>query len=167
MVGDAVWPKFVEDCPYRFLMENVQLLSACWCNRLHLNAIKWYRGDTALVYSQLGKLAVHHSDCQTGLRLDYAPFAIDVFIWSAFFMDCCVDAESLCKLKSWISSFSELFCIQGFPCYPVIHDAEEKTRQLQSCLAPVLTGKQCDIGQCSPSYDRCFHHKPWQECHNA
>lgn len=59
MVGDAVWPKFVEDCPYSFSMENIRLLNACSRNPLHLSAIQRNRDDTVLKDSQLGKHAVH------------------------------------------------------------------------------------------------------------
>ena len=77
MVGDAVWPKYVEDCPYRVLMENVQLL-----NDVILYISLPYSGTevTQLLWilSLLSLLCM--CDLQTGLRLVYALFAIDVFI---------------------------------------------------------------------------------------
>lgn len=62
------------------------------------------------------------------------------------------------------SSFSELSYIQGFLCYPVYHDVEEKTRHTADLLGSYLYWKPI---WCPSTFSNMAGASIQQECHNA
>lgn len=84
MVRDAVWSKYVEDCPYSMPADIILCISVPY------STTDWH--DTAREVSQLGRLAVNlwlPDRIETCLCSFYIwqPMC-DFFVWPAFFVDC-------------------------------------------------------------------------------